>query len=255
MEEEGIAAASDSSRAEELLIQALRSLPSKPPDSATRADKQNYSQQFSAVAAQALAEELRNRGLTGARPGLPGDIGLTGAERRMSGAIGAKRVDVTWATEESGLLLALSIKSINFVDRKSGNYQKNLTNRRGDLLFESVTLHRRFPYAVLGGFLFLDKGAAEDGSTTRRSTYLNAHHRLKLFTGREDPAGRDEQYERLYLGLHDTNPFSPTVDLFVAGRHDAATRLDAAFEDLLILVAERNPDFYEVEGSRLRSVR
>ena len=26
-------------------------------------------------------------------------------KRRMSGGIGAKRVDVTWATEESGLLL------------------------------------------------------------------------------------------------------------------------------------------------------
>ena len=50
-------------------------------------------------------------------------------------------------------MLALSVKSINFRDRRSRNFQKNLTNRRGDMLFESVTLHRRFPYAVLGGLL------------------------------------------------------------------------------------------------------
>ena len=70
---------------------------------------------------------------------------------RAAGGIGAKKVDVTWATEEGGLLLGISIKGINFRDRRSKNFQKNLTNRRGDMLFEAVTLHRRFPYAVLGG--------------------------------------------------------------------------------------------------------
>src|SRR5262245_14788113 len=119
----------------------------------------------------------------------------------MAGGIGAKKVDVTWATEESGLLLAISIKSINFRDKRSKNFQKNLTNRRGDMLFEAVTLHRRFPYAVLGGFFFFDQAAESDGTTSRKSTFINAHHRFRLFTGRGDPAGRDEQYERLYIVL------------------------------------------------------
>ena len=78
----------------------------------------------------------------------------SGAERRMDGGLGAKKVDVTWATEHSGLLLAISIKTVNFRDRKTANFQKNLTNRRNDMLFESTTLHRRFPYAALGGFFF-----------------------------------------------------------------------------------------------------
>ena len=68
----------------------------------------------------------------------------------MAGGIGAKKVDVTWATEEGGLLLGVSIKTINFRDRKTGNFQKNLTNRRGDMLFEAVTLHRRFPLCRVG---------------------------------------------------------------------------------------------------------
>lgn len=93
----------------------------------------------------------------------------------MSGGIGAKKVDVTWATEESGLLLGISIKSINFRDSRSKNFQKNLTNRRGDMLFEAVTLHRRFPYAVLGGLFFLDSAAESDATTKRRSTFINTH--------------------------------------------------------------------------------
>ena len=42
----------------------------------------------------------------------------------MSGGIGAKKVDITWATEESGLLVAIFLKTINFSDR----IRKNLKN-------------------------------------------------------------------------------------------------------------------------------
>ena len=254
------------SSADERLSAALCALPAKPADDAPASTKKRYSEQVSNAVAPAFAEELRNRGLLGARPAPPGVIGGSGAERRMAGAIGAKKVDVTWATEESGLLLALSVKTINFRDSRTGNFQKNLTNRRGDLLYEAVTLHRRFPYAVLGGFLFLDKGAAEDHTSSRRSTFANAMTRLRLFDGRDDPAGRDAQYERLYLVLLDASPFDSDWKIFRVG--DTATQaldapvpgenvlpqstvysmveLDHVFTDLLRVVAERNPDFYEV---------
>ena len=87
---------------DDFLCAALKTLGEKPFDSATRDDKQKYSQQVSEKTAVAIAEELRQRGLAGARPALPGDLDLSGAERRMAGGIGAKKVDVTWATEESG---------------------------------------------------------------------------------------------------------------------------------------------------------
>jgi hypothetical protein len=256
------------SSAGELLSAALCSLPAKPADDAPASQKKRYSEQVSNVVAPAFAQELRNRGLLGARPAPPGVIGGSGAERRMAGAIGAKKVDVTWATEESGLLLALSVKTINFRDSRTGNFQKNLTNRRGDLLYEAVTLHRRFPYAVLAGFLFLDKGAAEDHTASRRSTLANAMTRLRLFDGRDDPAGRDEQYERLYVILLDATPFASEWQIFrvgpaaeqeleapLPGDHAVAkspayptVQLDEVFADLLRVVAERNPDFYELLG-------
>lgn len=233
---------------DDLILAALCSLPQKPLSDAKQAQKKGYSERMSAVLAAALAEELRNRGLAEARPGGDGELGKSGAERRMSGGIGAKKVDVTWATQESGLLLGLSVKCINFVDGKTKNFQKNLVNRRGDMLFEAVTLHRRFPYAVLGGFLFFDKGAESDGSILRESTFANAHQRLKLFTGRRDPAGRDEQYEELFISLVDATPFKSSARIFAAGDSAKEITFDIAFDQLLRRVAERDSDFYVAVG-------
>ena len=237
------------------LTQALRILPTKPDDSASRSDKKNYSQLVSEKIALAFAAEFRRRRLDETRPAAPGEVAGSGAERRIAGGIGAKKVDVTWTTEESGLLLGVSIKTINFRDLRSKNFQKNLTNRRGDMLFEAVTLHRRFPYAVLVGFLFLDEHAADDATETRRSTFENAHHRFRLFTGREGVDRPEEQFERLYLVLHDANPFKPNVRVFNAGDSGQAVDLDVAFDDIVALIAERNPDFYVCVDGMLTRVR
>ena len=86
--------------------------------------KKRYSELMSQVVAAAFAEELRQRGLKEARPGGDGELGATGAERRMSGGIGAKKVDVTWATEESGLILAISVKCITSKDPKTGTIRR-----------------------------------------------------------------------------------------------------------------------------------
>lgn len=241
-------------RVDDLLVEALKILPPKPSDSATQSAKKRYSERVSQVVACALGEELRRRGLKEAKPAGAGELGDSGAERRMAGGLGAKKVDVTWSTETAGLLFAISVKSINFRDSRTGNFQKNLINRRGDMLMEAVTLHRRFPYAVLAGFFFLDKGAAEDGSDRRKSTFLNAHSRLKLFTGRGDPAGREEQFERFYLLLLDASPEKVTLQAFQVGYPDVEVQLDWVLEDLLEIVANRNPDFYELrQGSLVRA--
>ena len=148
----------------------------------------------------------------------------------------------------------ISIKTINFRDRRTNNFQKNLTNRRGDMLFEAVTLHRRFPYAVLGGLFFLDKGAEQDQTSRRRSTFLNAHTRLQLFTGREDPGGRDEQYERLYLVLLDASSSHAEFKAYLVGKPEHPIQMTETLDELLSVTAIRNPDFYEYKDGTLISV-
>jgi len=234
-------------RVEERLAAALRGLGDKPSDTAAASVKKRYSERVSQVVAEVFAAELRERGLDTALPAPPGEVDRSGAERRMSGGIGAKKVDVTWATEESGLILAISVKTINFRDGRSSNFQKNLTNRRSDLLFEAVTLHRKFPYAVLAGFFILDHEAGADQTDRRKSTFENAHLRLRLFTGRSDPAGRDEQYERLYVVLMKAGSTDVSFDVYLAGEPERPIALDSIFDALLELVTERDPDFYEID--------
>ncbi len=242
------------SRADDFFAQALKGLPEKPAQNASQQEKKRYSELFSQATAAAFGEELRVRGLKGTRPSLPGEAGASGAERRLYGGIGAKKVDVSWALEESGLLLGISIKSIHFMDQKTSNFQKNLTNRRGDMLFEAVTLHRRFPYAVLVGFLFLDWQAAEDGTERRKCTLDNAHDRLRLFTGRNDPDGREEQYERLYVGKVDGNKFAPKWELFEAGKPGRPITISQAFDELIELLAERNFDWWQASAGELTPI-
>ncbi len=241
-------------RVDDLLIEALKQLPSKPADTASQSTKKRYSEQISQKVALALAAELKHRGLEEARPTGQGDLGDSGAERRMAGGLGAKKVDVTWATEESGLLLGISVKTINFKDKTTGNFQKNLINRRGDMLMEAVTLHRRFPYAVLCAMFFLDKAAESDGTGRRRSTFVNAHQRLQLFTNRTDPAGREEQFERFYLILLDASPTSVKLKAFAVGEAKKEVPLSEALDGLLQVIAQRNPDFYEFDNGKLRRV-
>lgn len=230
---------------DERLVAAIRSCGSKPDNKAPQATKKNYNEKLSAAVALAVASELRARGMDGARPTGPGEAGASGAERRLAGGIGAKKVDVTWATEESGLILAVSVKTILFRDGKTRNYQKNLTNRRADLLNEAVTLHRRFPYAVLAALLIFDIGAESDGTERRKSTFLNAGPRLRLFTGRKDPAGRDEQYEKFYVLLADLNDTLPSIRAFEANDLETEVPLTEAFDTLVALIGERNFDLYE----------
>ena len=171
----------------------------------------------------------------------------------MAGGIGDKKVDVTWATEESGLIAAFSIKCMLFRDRRSNNFQKNLVNRRGDMLIEAVTLHRRFPYSTLVGLLILDEGANHDSTPRRKTTFENAHERLRLFTGRSDPAGRDEQYERFYVGLVSASPEAAAITFARAGDPRSELSLDDILNEMLPVVAERNDDAYSFDGQSLRA--
>ena len=237
------------------LLTAVRLAGEKPNDSVTQGVKGAFNSRLSNNLAQSIAAELRDHGMDGTRPGGPGELGGSGAERRMAGGVGAKRVDVSWATEESGLILACSVKSILFRDLSSGNFQKNLTNRRGDLAMEAVTLHRRFPFAVVTAIFAFDKDAANDGTDRRNSTFQNAFSKYRLFTGRNDPIGREEQFERFYFALVDTNQFTPDIRLFSADNEHAEVEPDSIIDGMVDLVAERNFDLYEKFEGRLKRSR
>jgi len=96
--------------------------------------------------------------------------------------------------------------------------------------------------------------AAHDQTDRRRSTFQNAFPRLKLFTGRQDPAGREEQFERLYLLLLDANPFTPRIDCYHVADPSFPVDIDEAFTDLVNLVGERNFDLYEAADGGIHKI-
>jgi hypothetical protein len=77
---------------------------------------------------------------------------------------------------------------------------------------------------------------------------------MQLFTGRDDPAGRDEQYEGMYLILLDASPARVSFKAYEVGnpRHEIA--LEQVLDFLVTSVAKRNPDFYEFVDGNLVTV-
>lgn len=226
-------------------LDAIANALPRPSITADRDEKKNYAQRLSNEVARFVAHRLRGFGATNAVPDETG-----GAERRFAGGIGDKKVDVSLGTVEHGLILSIGIKSINFPDAKTKNYQKNLTNRRGDMLAEATTLHQRFPYAVIGGLFLFEEGAEKDGTPQRLSTFRTAHQMFKSFGNRPSRSDAVENYEVLGVVLYNGNaPYS--FRYFDAGTPDVEQPLDSFFFRLLEIVAQRNPDTYRFFQNRL----
>lgn len=154
--------------------------------------KKRYSEVLSQKLAQEVAGGLRAVGFGGVKP-LPGGPG----ERAFQGGLGPKKVDVSYADERHGLLLAVSIKCIT-----SEPYGKNLKNRFYDLCPEGITLHLRFPYSVVCAFFCLPRAANEDVTPGRRiPTFERARKLLSTISGRREYTDPGEKFENITMML------------------------------------------------------
>ncbi|MBN1347754.1 MAG: hypothetical protein JXQ73_34025 [Phycisphaerae bacterium] len=205
-----------------------------PPDTAPRATKKRYSELLSKHLAYELAAELREVGFDPVYP-QPGGAG----ERTFQGGLGPKRVDVTHSDEQHGLLLAISVKSINFAP-----FGKNLKNRFADLCTEAVTLHMRFPYAVVCAFFAFPVTSSQDGSEGRRiSTFVRATRLLATISGRSQHTDPAEKYENITMMLYEPMmcpTASPWLKLVDAETEEEVTVSDY-FARLRKIYDQRNP--------------
>jgi len=124
-------------------------------------------------------------------------------EKAFQGGLGPKKVDVSYADEQQGLLLAVSIKSINFAP-----FGKNLKNRFADLCTEAITLHMRFPYSVICA-LFAFPSASDEDITEGRivSTFQRARQLFATISGRDEYTDPGEKFENVTMML-----FQPVVE-------------------------------------------
>jgi len=200
----------------------------------TQAQKKRYSEILSSHLAREVADGLRAVGFPNVMPRRDGP-----GEKAFQGGLGPKKVDVSYSDEQHGLLLAVSIKSINFPP-----FGKNLKNRFGDLLTEAITLHLRFPYSVVCMLFAFPIASNEDLTKGRKlSTFDRAMKLFATVSGRRDYTDPGEKFENVAMMLFE--PYSakrrrPKFQLFDAGTREQLTEADY-FLTLGKIYNERNP--------------
>ena len=216
------------------LLDAVKKVGPYLPLTAAQSKKKAYSERLSHLLAEEVAAGLRSVGFRGVKPDERG-----AKEKAFQGGLGLKKVDVSYADEQHGLQLAVSIKTICYPP-----FGKNLKNRFGDLCTEAITLHMRFPYSVVCALFAFPVYADQDVTSRRRkSSFQRARQLLATVSDRKHQTGPGERFENVTLML-----FQPVV----AGKKAASLRLiDSSterelseqqyFQHLLNLFNERNP--------------
>jgi hypothetical protein len=204
-----------------------------PNNSVSQAVKKRYSEVLSGHLARELAAGLRRVGFANVRP-LPDGPG----EKAFQGGLGPKKVDVSFADEQHGLLLAVSIKSICFPP-----FGKNLKNRFGDLLVEAISLHLRFPYSVVCMLFAFPLASDQDVTRLRTiSTFARAMSLFATVSDRQDYTDAGEKFEDVTMMLFEPSTGSNPGKLRL---YDARSKKllseDEYFQNLRRIYNRRNP--------------
>lgn len=206
-----------------------------PGPEATQAQKKRYSEVLSARLAQEVAEGLRKVGFKNVKPLRGGP-----ADRAFQGGLGPKKVDVSSADEQHGLLLAVSVKTIT-----AAPFGKNLRNRFADLCTEAITLHMRFPYGVVCALFAFPEAADKDVTSGRTTaTFRRAMKLMATISGREEYTDPGEKFENVAMMIFRAvgpGKTKPWVRLFNATDEAEITEADY-FPLLRTIYNWRNPN-------------
>jgi hypothetical protein len=126
----------------------------------------------------------------------------------MSGARGPKRTDVRYSTPEIGLGFVVSIKTTHFPDMKKGkrgDFNHNETRFDAEFRAEASEIHERSPFGVLIGLFVLPQVSGLLYTKSQPSSFARWVRRLRFRAGREGPEGRYEIFERMFVGLYNSD--------------------------------------------------
>lgn len=167
----------------------------KPKDKPTK--KNQYAIRFADAMAKEIAAHLR--------PKLQ-DIAATG--KRLGGSVaGAKQLDINFSTVQFGLVLGISLKSVHIrEDKGAQRYTHNMKRNEEELRIEASGYHKRQPYAVMCGALFLPYDSCKDGrgsAENSSSSFGSWVRKLRPFAGRSAPTDDIDRFEKIYVALYE----------------------------------------------------
>ena len=171
------------------MVEALDHAAPRPDGDAGRKVKKNWSEAFANGCAIAVAREFRRHSELGSKKILPLGLGSGTEPLTPLGAGTEKRIDVTIADTVLGLEIGVSLKGLNFRDRRAQNFDKNLTGRLYELADEVRLVHEHLPHAFMVGIFFLPiESVADKKSDGSVSSFARTLLKLRERTGRLDVA-------------------------------------------------------------------
>src|SRR4029079_19349631 len=125
-------------------------------------------------------------------------------KRAAASVRGHKQLDVNFSTPQLGLALGSSLKSVHLREAAGGKrYTHNLKRNEEELRIEAAGYHKRQPYAVMVGVLFLPFDSCEDGKRNNPSSVGSWVRHLRPYTARSGPRDDDDRFERIYIALYE----------------------------------------------------
>jgi hypothetical protein len=153
-----------------------------------------YAVRFADKMAEVLARDLA--------PKMKGIRATTKREASSTG--GRKQIDVNFSTPHLGLALGVSLKSVHIREATGAQrYTHNMKRNEEELRIEASGYHRRQPYAVIIGVLFLPYDSCEDARLEMTSSSFGSWVRkLRPYSGRSGPIDDADRFEKLFIGLY-----------------------------------------------------
>src|SRR5690606_27093015 len=151
----------------------------------SQTSKNQYAVKFAEAMAEAFAEDLA-----------PRMHGITATSKRSAtSARGKKQLDVNFSTPASGLALGISLKSVHLREGMGARrYTHNLKRNEEELRIEASGYHKRQPYAVMIGVLFLPFDSCEDGRRDNPSSFGSWVRHLRPYAGRVGPKEEEDRF-------------------------------------------------------------
>jgi hypothetical protein len=156
--------------------------------------KNQYAVRFADHMATRIAADLSDR---------LGDIEAT--TKRNAGSVrGKKQLDINFSTPQLGLALGISLKSVHLRDVKGAErYTHNMKRNEEELRIEASGYHKRQPYAVMVGVLFLPFDSTDDGKKDNPSSFGSWVRHLRPYAGRDEPEDEIDRFEKIYIALYE----------------------------------------------------
>jgi hypothetical protein len=173
------------------------------PEEGNQDEKRHWSEQFADACAYAFSRELSKSKLLKGKRITPTSISEGTEEIVFLGAGTSKQIDVTVIDEVLGLQIGITLKGLNFRDKK-GQFDKNLTGRTYEMSDEIRLVHEYLPRAWMTGVFFLPLASTADKTFRADSSFARTVITMRGRTGRLDASlgGQASRCDSAYVGLY-----------------------------------------------------